>query len=114
MAGLSGPVTAGGPPQVVRLGGWLPATDRRSRPGPHYSPGACGKPGPVHAWGGSAVTRESMLAGLAPLWASAPQAPWPAVGCCRSVAELLPVIPSLSTTFFGCCPPDSMCPLHPV
>ncbi|RAM37263.1 hypothetical protein DBZ45_10585 [Arthrobacter globiformis] len=31
-------------------------------------------------------------------------APWPAVGCCRSGAELLPVITWLSTTFLGCCP----------
>ncbi|TPV47999.1 hypothetical protein FJ661_19745 [Pseudarthrobacter phenanthrenivorans] len=38
----------------------------------------------------------------------------PAVGRCRSVAELRPVITWLSTTFFCCCPADSRRPLQPV
>ncbi|TNB67193.1 hypothetical protein FHJ30_20675 [Arthrobacter sp. BB-1] len=38
----------------------------------------------------------------------------PAVGCWRSVAELLPVITWLFTSVFCCCPADSRRPLQPV
>ena len=41
-----------------------------------------------------------MLAGLAPFWASTPQAPWPAAGPGPDVAELRRARSCLSTTFF--------------
>lgn len=57
----------------------------------------------------------SMLAGLAPLGASTPLRS--VAGCWGQGAPSQSSGdpgPDVSTTFFGCCPSDCTCPLHPV